>query len=599
MLNLPVPLLDLAQQLAAVLANFEASKDVLGRPEFVRTAAEESEKIFQGYAKARPSKEDAYAAAVAFMRGHSLDDRQRDLVGAALSEQIQEFKGARPLGSPRLPELLSGYERDANAGDLWRLTWFGMLCSYFAFDALKASQAERSGWEALRAFLERSWPLIDRQTGSAVVPDWVKVLRTDPDLLTPDAARKYALDYVLGSDEAVKRLSLDLSIPESSWFWHALVLSAVRRTAEQPDERFKAAVPKLIGLIKERPVFRDEALEVLLTRYHRCAQTPVHEQLRNFVVHKDVWRNPKLRAAGLATAWNRVPDSVWQMVLNWVNERNLKAFFEILATRNSADEGRLAFWSKYLDQISWTRLIFSNETTALARSNAEIRELLAGEEGAYATLSGNKTLDAFMMQIGDYVIIEFSTKGNAAYVYASDGLRFDRHAAAYHGGTMDLRYGFYDGAAMRIVHKQWWEIDAEYGLKQLGIYPDSSDKAAKKPQTAYVAPPAPSTARSATANRAQSPEPWTAEVVRSRDNGHGSSRAQALAPKSARFTMNQLLISVGFHKGAAVNDMRSGDGSGGRLWVEDPGQSVSLSVLLKGWGFRWSDKRSAYYFPEN
>jgi len=41
--------------------------------------------------------------------------------------------------------------------------------------------------------------------------------------------------------------------------------------------------------------------------------------------------------------------------LGWVNERNLRDFFGILASRNNADEGRLAFWSNYLEQITWTR----------------------------------------------------------------------------------------------------------------------------------------------------------------------------------------------------------------------------------------------------
>jgi len=129
-------------------------------------------------------------------------------------------------------------------------------------------------------------------------------------------------------------------------------------------------------------------LIALLTRYHGCKERPIHAELRDYVVRKDIWRNPKLKAAGLATTWNRVSDDVWRMVLSWVNESNLRDFFGILASRNHAEEGRLEFWTKYLNQISWTRLIFGPETMRLARRNREISELIAREEGAYAQLLG-------------------------------------------------------------------------------------------------------------------------------------------------------------------------------------------------------------------
>lgn len=592
-------LAELKQRLAAVMASFESSKGPMGRPEFVQKAAQESEKIFQGYAKARPSKEDAYAAALAFMRGQQLDDRQQDLVAAALSEPVREFGGARPLGHEALPTLLETYSRQAKAGHLWRLTWFGLLCSYFAFDPLAASKKELDGWDLLQAVLERTQSHVCAPKTSGALPDWVAALNDHPNLLRRDAADRYALDYVAGRDEDLRRLSTDLSIPEGSWFWHALVLSAVRRSAEQPDEQFKAAIPKLLELVKARPVFRDESLEIILTRYHRCAQAPVHEQLRNFVVNKEVWRNPKLRAAGIATAWNRVSDPVWQMVLNWVNERNLKAFFEILATRNSSDEGRLAFWSRYLKQISWTRLIFSSETTALARSSPEIRELLAGEEGAYATLWGNKSLDAFMMQIGNYLIVEFSAKGNAAYIYPSSSLKFDRHAAQYHGGTEDLRYGFRDSSARRIVHNHSWQVDATHTLKHLGIHPDELDNSVQMVPTAE-----PSTAPAAPATPAQpSQSEPRATTPRLFQPGGTIERpptgATPLdAPPGASFSMSQLVAVLNDFEGAYVDDRRAREGSSGRLWIEDPRQSVMLGGLLRRWGFRWSNKRCAFYYPE-
>lgn len=572
----------LAKQLANVVASFGLPSLELGHPEVVRKASEQAAQVFQGYAKALPSKADAYAAALAFMRGQPLDERQVDLVASALSERIREQSNARALGHSNLPGLLDTYARDAQAGTLWRLTWFGLLGSYFAFDPSNPSAEENAGWLKLREFLERTWPLIDRLSGSTVVPDWIKVVRGDPQLLGDQAADRYALDYLRGDESAVRLLSDDLGIPEGSWFWQALVLSAVKRSADQPDDRFKSSIPRLLALIHTHPVYRDEALEVLLTRYHRCIDTSVHPELRDYVVRKDVWRNPKLRAAGLATAWNRVGDDVWRMALQWVNKANLRDFFQVLAARRKSDEGRLEFWTRYMEQIAWTRLIFSAETKALAYSNVAIRNLIAREEDSYATMSANADVDAFMMQLGDYLVVEFSRQPNAAYVYKVNELPFHPYAREYTGTTSDLKQGFHGARAARFTHQQGWETDAGRELQRLGIYPDTATRAASRAPA--------SQGKQQQKSASNDHQHTTAADYRKVRDGDG-------APAGAQFTMVSLRSLIAGHPGVVIVDKRGV--SGGRLWVEDPKQRVGIGAELKRLGFKWASSRQAWYYPES
>jgi hypothetical protein len=577
----------LARQLASVLASFNLPTTSFGEPEVVQKAAAEAAQAFQGYAKARPSKADAYAAALAFMRGQPLDERQRDLVAGALAERVREQSNACVLGHRKLPELLQEYDDEAQAGELWRLTWFGLLGSYFSFNPEKASEAEQGGWEALRAVLQRTWPLIDRQSGSKVVPDWVSVLRGDPALVTENAAYRYALDYLRGDDTAVKKLSSDLAIPESSWFWHQLVLSAVKRSTEQPDDRFKESIPKLLKLISERPVYRDEALELLLTRYRRCADVSVHAQLRDYVCRKDVWRNPKLRSAGLATAWNRVGDDVWRMVLGWVNKANLKDFFEVLAARRQADEGRLDFWSQYMEQIQWTRLIFSSQTRALAYSNEGIRNLIAREEDSYATMSANANVDAFMMQLGEYLVVEFSKVPNAAYVYKANELPFEPYNREYSGTSADLKAGNQHGCAARFTHQHGWEANACRELRRLGILPDEIPGTEQGDGTVGLKKAVADDAPLGGGQR-RSSRPSAHDVL------EFDLRFQR--PKGADFDMSDLRGLVSRYKGARLVDRRTT--AGGRLWVEDPEQRELLACALKVFRFKWAESRKAWYYPE-
>ncbi|MEO3711489.1 EH signature domain-containing protein [Roseateles flavus] len=562
----------MTRDLTASIAAMGLSVGEFGRPELVEKPTREAELLFQGYAKAKPSKEDAYAAARTFVRGQPLDAWQRDLVASALAEPIREQSGATALASKRFPSLLASYQEEVKRGDLWRLTWHGLLYSYFNFDP-EAGKDEptRAGWEALRDFLESTWPLIDSQAGEDMVPDWVQVLRKEASVLTTGPVEKYSMDYLRGETEPTDRLAEDLGIPPSSWFWHALVLGAVRGATTEADAEFRRLVPQLLKLIQGKPGFRDEALETILIRYHACKGAPPDERLRDFVCQPSVWKNPKLKAAGIATAWNRVPDPVWRMVLGWVNERNLKDFFDILAARNNADEGRLAFWSKYLKQISWTRLVFGADTMALKRTNAGVRELIAREEGAYAQLTSKPEVDAFMMQVGSYLIIEFSKKPNACYVYQADQLPFEPYDRHYDGGTADLAAGFRVGCALRIVHREGWGWRAEQDLRQLGILPDE---------------PAP---RRVPAAGTTSTTAGTRPAERATSVAHGAS-----PPGPDMATLNTLISRF---RGASVDDRRTSS-SGGRLWVEDPLNRVQLGSELTALGFKWANSRQAWYYPE-
>jgi hypothetical protein len=273
-----------------------------------------------------------------------------------------------------------------------------------------------------------------------------------------------------------------------------------------------------------------------------------------------------------------VSDPVWHMVLNWVNERNLKEFFDILAARNKADEGRLAFWTKYMKQISWTRLVFGADTMALKRNNPAVRELIAREEGAYAQLTGKREVDAFIMQIGSYLVIEFSKKPNACYVYEADRLPFKQYDRYYHGGTEDLAVGYQVGCAARIVHTPGWQARAELELRALGILPDAlggqvgAVRAVKGPAP-VSAPPT-------------SVKPVPPPIV-----PHGVPQTEG------GLNMATLEAMVATFPGAWIDDRRK-NGSSGRLWVEDPLQRVKLANELKHMGFKWANSRLAWYLPE-
>jgi hypothetical protein len=575
----------LTHDLAEAIGRLGLREVTFGIPALVEKPAKDAEEMFQGYAKATANKEDAYAVARAFLRGAELDVWQRDMVASALCDPVREQSDAMVVGAKeRFSNLLKSYVDEAKRGDLWRLTWHGLLYSYFNFD-VSASRSDdaNSGWEELREFLGQTWPLIDKQTQNDPVPAWVSVLRREREVLSKQPVEKYAKAFLAGDTDAIATLAADLGIPPSSWFWHALVLSAVKYATKETDAKYRARLPQLLDLIKSKPGFRDQALELILERYHACQGAPVDERLRDYVCQPTVWKNPKLKTAGIATAWNRVPEAVWRMVLAWVNEQNLKDFFDILAARNKADEGRLAFWSRYLKQISWTRLLFGADTMALQKANAEVRNLIAREEGSYAQLTGKPEVDAFMMQLGPYVLVEFSKKPNACYGYEADQLPFEPYDRYYNGGTSDLAAGYHAEVdyAIRIVHRAGWEAKAENDLLQLGIKPDAQS--------------APTVTRATRATAKSSATAKSTQTTKAKPGRPSLSKASTIHGGP---DMSLLRALVGRFNRAIIDDRRNLP-SGGRLWVADPLQRTQLSAELDAMGFEWSDRRLAWYFPEN
>jgi hypothetical protein len=612
----------LLNRLKASIEGMGLSRVQFGLPELVIKEVQKAETLFKDFSKAKPSSQDAYKAALSLLRGDKLDDWAMDLVAAAISIPIEEQRGRTVLESEYGDDLLRKYENDAYTGDLWRLTWYSLLNSYLTYDLTRATtEAGMTGFTKLRRLLSRTWPSIDEQSGQLAVPDWVRILREESQLLSDSPVEKYARDYLAGNTDHIKALAENLGIPASSWFWQELVLGAVKHATQGNDEQFRSQILMLIELIKSAPVYRDKAIAEILNRYYKCSSRIVHPELRDFLIHASVWKNPKLKAAGIATAWNQVPEAVWRMVMGWVNERNLRDFFDILAARRHADHGRLKFWSRYMNQISWTRLVFGSETIWQKKHNAGIRALLESEEGAYATLQGttDKELDAFLMQIGNYIFVEFSKTGNGAYAYNSNELKFDLYEPSYVGTTVDLRCGYYsgNGGVLRIVHRDGWEERAAIELGRLGIRPDRTASRQEPARSKLSGEQAATLGKigaltQGSALIALEPTPSSeykkAAETTAMGTADGSEYTIPDAAKSFRWptqtsqaspslSVDQVHKIVSRYQGAQVTE--KGNGLTRRIWVTNPRGWAALENELKKMGFRWAASRQGWYWAED
>ena len=185
----------LLNRLNASIEGMGLNRVQIGFPEMVIKEVQKAEALFKDFSKARPSTQDAYKAALTLLRGEKLDDWSTDLVAAAIAIPIKEQQGLTVLESEYCDDLLREYENDAYAGALWRLTWYSLLNSYLTYDlARTTSEAGMAAFSKLRRLLNRTWPSIDKQSGELAVPDWVRILRVENQLLSDTPVEKYARD---------------------------------------------------------------------------------------------------------------------------------------------------------------------------------------------------------------------------------------------------------------------------------------------------------------------------------------------------------------------------------------------------------------------
>ena len=467
------PLEDLAKCLQNALTSMQIESQSFGNSQEIIKTVNEVKKVFEGFVSASAPKDRAYAAALKFLREKPLTENEYDFIAAEINTPIKEQKNEKIIESIRFASLLKYYTTQIAKNEMWNLTWYWLFLSYFSLELDKTSnEILEKNTALLREFLAKTY--VHFTQGKDFLPEWARVLTNHSNLLTLKPCERYAEAYLQDRQEEVNEIKNSLSIPANSWFWHQLTLAMVRyATNQKKDANFKAQIPKLINFLEKFSGYKDEAIKLILTRYYSCSDKSVQNQLRDYVIRSDIWKNPKLRNSGIASKWHHVNEDIWRMVMNWVTHENLRMFFDIISGRHGARKDRFNFWLQYIKQIEFTKLVFGEETNLQRRINPEIKKLFAEEEGVYALLDSNqRELDAFIMKIADYIFVEFSMNSNAAFVYESNNIPFRLFDKRMNDNTVGN--GLKSAQHNKIIHNNDWQIATKNRLMRLGIFPDSS-----------------------------------------------------------------------------------------------------------------------------
>ena len=212
-------------------------------------------------------------------------------------------------------------------------------------------------------------------------------------------------------------------------------------------------------------------LSKLIERLGYDSSEHLRQPIQSYILRE--WEDPRI--AGGVVRWRGVSDEAKQIFTRWITKEDIRFFFDVVAKacNDHKFEYRKAFWLAYLEHISFCRLVLRQNAEYLFRNDPYYQK----QKQSIATLNGGSSdQHAFIIQIGNYIFVEFSTSA-ACYVYENSRLPFRLDNSAYTMNTWN-RNTLRDQslAKYRVIHRNSedysWQRDFVSWLRMnVGIEP--------------------------------------------------------------------------------------------------------------------------------
>lgn len=293
--------------------------------------------------------------------------------------------------------------------DQLQFVYFPLLYSYFAFDQHELENLP-SNWIQLRKILDENKSSIFK--ASTRPKKWMTTLIDNSEVLTTEPTKKFVREFLQDNDENRVANQLEsLRIASVSWFWDDLTRSAIKSIKTMKEDEYFQIIPRFLVLLEKNKIYATDILAALLERYASTSQREkVHEVLKHLAL--DQWGNPQYESSA---GWNNVNADTKKMVIQWFVRADLEAFFKLF--NQNADVQRFNYWMRFIDQITFSQILLGPYAWNSQQPDHQL--FRKSNRGRIKQLSGSaiSTNNAFLLQIGNIYIVDFSEVGNACYFY--------------------------------------------------------------------------------------------------------------------------------------------------------------------------------------
>lgn len=404
----------LAQRIAAKLSSSQQEDHYL-RNDFhaLASAGHEMEKRFDKAEKIpTPPHEMRLAALRRFRLAEELSEREWRMVFYGLADTDPLYPDSPVLleDDTFFPHVDSAIKKQIESKTLKRKDWAALCSSYFAYK--HESPEINPHWCVLRGHIARGYPVV--KAAIRREKSWMKTIEFYHDIFTPQAGGVISQQLLSGENNSLSSLEKIAQIPDSSWLWKRIFTVLLAQLDTLDDPQYLDKISWLLGLAAQWVRFRDDIITATLTRYyHSTYRDQAHSALKQAAL--EYWDNPQLKSQ--QNKWHQyVSEPVAAMVRGWLAKQDLMHFFELLRGNGDVDQARLHYWLRFANQMGFTRIVMGPD--AWQDRGSDFVKFREENRGRLSHLRGGRSFDnAMIMQINDYIFVEFSGTGNAMYAY--------------------------------------------------------------------------------------------------------------------------------------------------------------------------------------
>lgn len=464
----------LSQRIAARLSSSQRNDNFL-RNDFqtLASATLDMEKQFDKAEKIPLPPQEMRLAALRRLRlAKTLSGRDWQMVFYGLVDN-DPLNPERPIlleDDEFFPKVDNAIKKRLESNELKRKDWMALCSSYFAYQ--HEAPETNQHWCVLRRHIAEGYSVV--KAAIRHEKSWMKTIEFYHDIFTPQAGGVISSQLLEGEYNSISSLDKVAQIPDSSWLWKRVFKVLLEQLDTVDDPQFLGKISGLLGLAAQWVRFRDDIMTATLTRYyHSLYRDQAHSALK--LAALEYWDNPQLKSQ--QNKWHQyVSEPVAAMVRGWLAKQDLMHFFELLRGNGDVDQARLHYWLRFANQMGFTRIVMG--TDAWQDRGSDFVKFREENKGRLSYLRGGRSFDnAMIMQINDYVFVEFSGTGNAMYAYRIGHAPFNPESR-----TLDINIHLKDQGrcALRLPHAPraegynkvritGWMLKYDDELRKLGI----------------------------------------------------------------------------------------------------------------------------------
>ncbi|EOI1367447.1 type I Zorya anti-phage system protein ZorC [Serratia marcescens] len=404
----------LSQRIAARLSSSQRDGHYLHNDfHALASAAIEMEKRFDKAEKIPLPPQEMRLAAMRRLRlAQELSEREWRMVFYGLADNDPSYPDQPILleDDAFFPEVNNAIKKRLETKTLKRRDWAALCSSYFAYK--NPSPETNPHWCVLRGYIAQGYLVVKATMRRE--KSWTKIIDFYNDIFTPQAGDVISRQLLAGESNSLSSLEKIAQIPDSSWLWKRIFTVLLAQLDTLDDPQFLDKISWLLGLAAQWVRFRDDIMSAILTRYyHSIYRDQSHSALKQAAL--EYWDNPQLKSQ--QNKWHQyVSEPVAAMVRGWLAKQDLMHFFELLRGNGDVDQARLHYWLRFANQMGFTRIVMGPD--AWQDRGSDFVKFREENKGRLSYLRGGRSLDnAMIMQINDYLFVEFSGTGNAMYAY--------------------------------------------------------------------------------------------------------------------------------------------------------------------------------------